>query len=108
MIASARSNGLLFVVLLALPTAAAAQQAGAQTSPLYLSGTCTNCHGTQGRSPGAMPSLAGMPQATLVEQMRLFRDGKRPATIMHQIAKGYTEPQTDLLAEYFARQAPVR
>ena len=108
MIASARSNALLLAALLALPSVAAAQPAGEQTSPPYLSGTCTNCHGTQGRSPGAMPSLAGMPQATIVEQMKLFREGKRPATIMHQIAKGYTEPQTDVLAEYFARQSPVR
>lgn len=110
MIASARPSALLLASLLALPPVAAAQSAGApaSTSMSYLAGTCTNCHGTQGRSPGAMPSLAGMPQATLVEQMRQFRDGKRPATIMHQIAKGYTEPQTDLLADYFARQSLAR
>ena len=108
MIASARSNALLLAAVLALPSVAAAQPAGAPASTSYLAGTCTNCHGTQGRSPGAMPSLAGMPQATIVEQMKLFRDGKRPATIMHQIAKGYTEPQTELLADYFARQSPAR
>jgi cytochrome c553 len=36
--------------------------------------------------------------------MRAFRDGKRPATIMHQIAKGYTDAQIDAVAEHFARQ----
>ena len=55
-----------------------------------------------------MPSLAGLPQTYFVEQMKQFREGKRPATIMHQIAKGYTEQQTELLAEYFARQTPAR
>jgi cytochrome c553 len=37
--------------------------------------------------------------------MRLFRDGKRPATIMHQISKGYSDQQIEQLADYFARQA---
>jgi cytochrome c553 len=36
--------------------------------------------------------------------MRAFRDGKRPATVMHQIAKGYSDPQIDTLAAWFAAQ----
>ena len=73
----------------------------------FVAGTCTNCHGPQGRSAGAVPSLAGLPQRYLVEQMKAFREGKRPATIMHQIAKGYSEDESAALAEYFARQ-PAR
>nr|MBA3590336.1 cytochrome C [Methylibium sp.] len=38
------------------------------------------------------------------EQMRAFRDGKRPATVMHQIAKGYSDAQITALAAYFAAQ----
>ena len=53
-----------------------------------------------------MPSLAGQPRGTSVEQMRAFRDGKRPATIMHQMAKGYTDQQIELIAELFSRQKP--
>ena len=70
----------------------------------YLAANCANCHGTTGRSAGAMPSLAGQPKAYLIEQMRAFRDGKRPATIMHQIAKGYTDAQIDSVADHFSRQ----
>jgi cytochrome c553 len=55
-----------------------------------------------------MPSLAGLPQPYIVAQMKQFREGTRPATVMHQIAKGYTEQQAELLAEYFARQTPER
>ena len=33
-----------------------------------------------------------------------FRDGKRPATVMHQISKGYTEPQIEAMAAWFAAQ----
>jgi cytochrome subunit of sulfide dehydrogenase len=70
----------------------------------YLAANCANCHGTAGRSPGAMPSLAAVPRGYLVQQMKDFRDGRRPATLMHQLAKGYTDEQFELLGEYFARQ----
>ena len=40
----------------------------------------------------------------LGDQMRAFRDGQRPATVMHQIAKGYTDQQIDALAAWFAAQ----
>ncbi|HEX4798028.1 MAG TPA: hypothetical protein VFV04_01950 [Burkholderiales bacterium] len=51
-----------------------------------------------------MPKLAGQQQAYLAQQMRDFKAGKRPATIMHQIAKGYTDEQIDALAGYFSEQ----
>jgi cytochrome c553 len=51
-----------------------------------------------------MPALAGIPQERFVTLMRDFRDGKRTATIMHQLAKGYSDEQIALLAEFFARQ----
>ena len=71
-----------------------------------LAATCANCHGTQGQavSNAAVPGLAGMPAAYLAEQMRAFRGGSRPATVMHQIAKGYNDAQIDALAAYFAAQ----
>jgi cytochrome c553 len=36
--------------------------------------------------------------------MKAFRDGKRTATVMHQIAKGYSDVQIDQLAAWFAAQ----
>lgn len=77
-------------------------------SASFLAGSCANCHGTVGNAQGAMPSLAGQQKNTIVDQMRAFRDGKRPATIMHQLAKGYTDQQIELIAEYYARQKPAR
>ena len=92
------------VAPLLLAAAASAQPAG--PDPIrYVAANCANCHGTAGRSSGAMPSLAGLQAPYFTEQMRLFRDGKRPATIMHQIAKGYSDQQIEQLADYFARQA---
>lgn len=68
-----------------------------------LAATCFTCHGTDGRSVGGVPpSLAGQSKNHLLQQMKDFRDGKRPATIMHQHAKGYTDAQLELIAGYFA------
>ncbi len=69
-----------------------------------LAAACANCHGTNGMSVQGMPNLAGQQRAYLVQQMQDFRTGKRPATIMHQLAKGYTDEQIEALAAYFAAQ----
>jgi cytochrome c553 len=50
-----------------------------------------------------MPSLAGQPKATIVEAMRAFRDGKRPATIMHQLSRGYSDAQIDAIADHLSK-----
>lgn len=73
-----------------------------------LAATCANCHGTQGRAlnDAALPGLAGQRADYLAAQMLAFRNGTREATIMHQIAKGYSEEQIRLLADYFAAQQP--
>ncbi len=72
-----------------------------------LAAPCAICHGTEGRPAGTdspLIPLAGLPRDHIATQMRAFRDGKRPATVMHQIAKGYTDPQIDQLAAWFAAQ----
>ncbi len=71
-----------------------------------LAATCANCHGTQGRAVdgAAVPGLAGMPAVYLVEQMKAFKAGTRPATVMHQLAKGYSDAQIEQIAAYFAAQ----
>jgi cytochrome c553 len=72
-----------------------------------LAATCFACHGTDGRSVGGIPpSLAGNNREYLLQQMREFKLGKRPATIMHQHAKGYTDEQLALIADYFASVKP--
>jgi len=78
------------------------------SNPAYLAANCANCHGTTGNAKGAMPSLAGRSKADIVERVTAFRDGKRPSTIMHQLAKGYTDPQIEAIADYFSRQPAAR
>jgi cytochrome c553 len=85
------------------PAPAVAPSIATTTNPAYLAANCANCHGTQGNAQG-MPSLAGLKASYISEQMRAYRDGKRTGTIMHQLAKGYTDAQIDLIAGYFAAQ----
>ncbi|OGA73459.1 MAG: hypothetical protein A3G81_06065 [Betaproteobacteria bacterium RIFCSPLOWO2_12_FULL_65_14] len=93
---------MLAVALAALPLAAHAQDNATARS---LAAACATCHGTDGRTVNpAVVSLAGLPKDLIVQRMKEFRDGKRPATIMHQLAKGYTDQQTEMIAAHFAAQ----
>lgn len=97
---------VLAILLAMAPLASPAQSADA----LYvrsLAANCSNCHGTSGRAvtSSAVPGLAGMPRDYMLRQLQAFRDGSRPATVMHQITKGFTPAQLDHIAGYFAAQA---
>ena len=71
-----------------------------------LAANCAACHGTNGRSvPGsAVPGLAGYEKDKFVAAIKEFREGKRQSTIMHQIAKGYSDAETEAMADYFSKQ----
>ena len=74
-----------------------------------LAATCANCHGTNGAVRGTdVKGLAGVPAANIVALMAAYKAGSIPnTTIMHQIAKGYTDDQIQLIAGYFAAQKPT-
>ena len=71
-----------------------------------LAATCANCHGTNGKAVegSSVTSLAGLDKSYTVAQMNAFKAGTRPATIMHQISKGFSDAQIESLATYFAAQ----
>lgn len=69
-----------------------------------LAASCANCHGTNGSSTGGIPSLAGQHSQVLVRALMEFREGQRPASIMHQLSKGYSDVQIELIAAFFASQ----
>lgn len=71
-----------------------------------IAANCANCHGTNGRSIAPMPNLAGRPQLEIALFVKEFRDGKRPGTVMPQLARGYTDAQIDAVAAYLAAQKP--
>ncbi len=65
---------------------------------------CANCHGTNGHAQPGMESLAGKDKAELAQKLLDFKAGRKPATVMHQLSKGYTDDQLQELAAFFAAQ----
>jgi len=79
----------------------------AQADPVQVrswAASCAACHGTDGRAQPGMVSLAGADKDGMVKTMLDFKSGRRPATIMHQLSKGYSDEQIVAIAGYFAAQ----
>lgn len=64
--------------------------------------TCVTCHGPDGRSQGAMPSLASLTSAEILAALQAFRAESRMSTVMHRIARGLSEADMTAVASYFA------
>ena len=96
------------VAALALLCCAAAAQAQDTNLARNLAATCANCHGTNGNARGDMPPLAGVSAERIIAAVNDYKSGNRPATVMHQISKGYTDAQLQLIAAYFAAQKPAK
>jgi len=98
-----RTRTALALAALALPLGALAQAPDALQVRSWAA-ACANCHGTNGVAQPGMVALAGMGQADMTQKMLDFKNGKRPATVMHQLAKGYSDEQIAAIAGYFAGQ----
>jgi len=97
-----------YLIAAAFCVATSAQaQTNATPDPLQVrswAAGCANCHGTNGRAETGNESLAGMNQDELVKKMLDYKTGRKPATIMHQLSKGYSDAQIIAIAGYFAAQ----
>lgn len=65
---------------------------------------CANCHGTNGHAQSGNESLAGGNKDEMLKKLLDFKSGRKPATLMHQLAKGYTDEQLAAIVGYFAAQ----
>lgn len=72
-----------------------------------LAASCAACHGSNGNSAGITPNLAGLDDGYFITQMLAFKDGSRPATVMHHHAKGLNIEEINLLANFFAAQKRI-
>lgn len=69
-----------------------------------LAASCAACHGTQGNSVGVTPVLSGLNTEYFIAEMLAFKQEIKPSTVMHRHAKGLTNEEITLLAEYFSKQ----
>src|SRR6476660_8591476 len=83
----------------ALPVTVAGNDTGRD-----IAANCASCHHGDRSTGAAIPDLAGMEKATIIERVREFRVGRRPSTIMRQLANGYSDAQIEAAASYLAAQ----
>ena len=91
----------LVLLILMVPLAAACDRA----QSVNVSGivnTCTTCHGPDGKSSGAVPSLYGLSEAEIVRAFEDFAMGEREATVMDRIVGAYSDEEIRGVAKYFA------
>ncbi len=98
------------LLLSGLATAALALGAGAaqaQTDPLQVrswAAACASCHGTNGHAQTGNEPLAGGNKDEMLKKLLDFKRGAKPATIMHQLSKGYSDEQLAAIVSWFAAQ----
>lgn len=91
------------LILLTASTALLSANAFAVTHAEVISSTCFTCHGPNGKSLGAIPSLAGLDKGYFVKTMQDIRDGRRPTSVMQRHAGGYTDEEYEQMGEYFSK-----
>jgi len=88
----------------------AAQKAATSSKPAaggssargqILSLSCSSCHGTDGKSVGIIPSFYGKSPQYLEAALKDFKSGARYSTVMGRHAKGYTDDEIRMIADYF-------
>jgi sulfide dehydrogenase cytochrome subunit len=90
-------------IILSLPLASPAQSRELTRGEM-LSASCAGCHGTDGHSPGSIPDISGKSAEFIRTSMEDYRSGKRESTVMERQAKGYSDEEILLIAEYFEKR----
>lgn len=63
---------------------------------------CLGCHSATRVAP-AIPALRGREAAEIAAALREFREGRRPATLMDRLAKGFSEEESQAIAAWVVR-----
>ena len=68
----------------------------------FLASMCVMCHGYGGQGSKRIPQLTEQKAQDIIESMLGYKSGETSATIMDRHAKGYTDEEIRLIAEYYA------
>lgn len=71
---------------------------------MMLANSCAGCHGTFGKSPGAIPAINGKSAKFIIQSLKEFQSGDRPSTVMGRHANGYSKQEIQLIADFFSKQ----
>lgn len=68
-----------------------------------LADNCMSCH-SGGAGDATIINLSQYPASAIVSQMKAFKDGSRPSTVMSRHAKGYSDADIAAIAKYIGIQ----
>jgi len=81
--------------------------ASSAVEPSILAASCSNCHGTDGRSTSSIPSIANTPYSILKAKLEAFKTNPAPDdTVMPRLMRAYDAEQIEQLARYFSTMKP--
>ena len=85
-----------FLIAAASTPSAVATPAGAAA--------CSGCHPSALDVATPVPRLIGLAKGEMVKAMQEFRAGRRPATVMDRIARGFSDEEIAAIADWYASQ----
>jgi sulfide dehydrogenase cytochrome subunit len=98
------ARSFIAVAAVAIWSGWAAGAVGASPEPPLGASSCSGCHAAKAGVDTAVPRLAGRKAADLVAEMRAFKSGEKPSTVMARIAKGLTDAEIEAIADWYAQQ----
>lgn len=96
-------TALVSAAMLAAALGAGTSSATEVSRGAILSAPCFACHGTNGHSKSAIPSIYGIPSESMVAKLQAFKHDRTLATVMNRHAKGYTDEEIQLIADYLSQ-----
>jgi sulfide dehydrogenase cytochrome subunit len=97
------STKLLFSIAASMSVAAISCSVGAVERGQLLADTCISCHGGVDAN-ATIPNLSQYPSSMIISQMKAFKDGTRPSTVMGRHSKGYSDEEVAAIAKYLGVQ----
>ncbi|PKO34956.1 MAG: cytochrome c class I [Betaproteobacteria bacterium HGW-Betaproteobacteria-7] len=98
-----RWRALLWLPVALASTCVAAQTTTAPPAGRLLASNCFQCHGYDGKSRIGFERLSGESSNEIYKELREMRAKSKP-DIMDMHARGYTDAQMRLIADYLATQ----
>jgi cytochrome c553 len=97
-------HAMRILAAVAALTASIGAALAASPEPPAGAAACSGCHPANAGVETPVPRLAGRNAVEIVQQMQAFRSGERDATVMDRIAKGFTDPELQAIAAWYAEQ----
>ncbi len=69
--------------------------------------SCSGCHPAHPGVDTPLTPLAGFYGSDIVMAMQVFRDGRRPATVMDRIARGFSDEEIEAIQAWYMAQRVI-